>query len=167
MTDITLRSVEPSEAVLVFSFLTLAARMAESSEPSQKALVDPQLTKYWQSWGRPADIGVVAVRPGDGLPLSCAWVRAFPPDDSDCLGDGILVLAVATVPALRGTGIGTRVLSELIERCRKQPDCAGISLSVRVENPAVRLYQRLGFQVVHELTNRVGTRSLEMLLRFR
>lgn len=166
VTNIALRSVEPNESVLVFSFLTLAARMAESEEPIQKALVDGQLTKYWRDWGRPDDIGVVALRE-DGLPLSCAWVRAFPSDDPDCLGDGILVLAVATIPSMRGSGVGTRVLSELIVRCRKLPQCAGISLSVRVENPAVRLYQRLGFQTLHELTNRVGTRSLEMLLRFR
>lgn len=166
MLDITLRSVGPEENVLVFSFLTLAARMAESEEPAQKALSDAQLTKYWRDWGRPGDLGVVASRQGDGLPVSCAWVRAFPPDDSDCLGEGILVLAVATIPTLRGTGIGTRVLVELIERCRKQPGCVGVSLSVRVDNPAVRLYQRLGFRAVHELTNRVRTRSLEMQLSF-
>lgn len=167
MSSISLRPVEPSESVLIFSFLTLAARMAESNEPSQKALIDDQLTKYWRDWGRRDDIGVVAVRKDDGLPLSCAWVRAFPSDDPDCIGEGILVLAVATIASARGTGVGTQVLGELIERCRAVPHCAGISLSVRVENPAVRLYQRLGFQTVHELTNRVGTRSLEMVLRFR
>lgn len=165
--EFALRSLEPNESVLVFSFLTLAARMAESNEPIQKALIDEQLTKYWRDWGQPDDIGVVAAREDDGLPLSCAWVRAFPSHDPDCLGEGILVLAFATIAPARGAGIGTQVLRELIERCRSRPNCVGISLSVRVENPAVRLYQRLGFQIMHELTNRVGTRSLEMLLRLR
>ncbi|MGC4094517.1 MAG: GNAT family N-acetyltransferase [Polyangiaceae bacterium] len=166
MSTSSLRAVEPNESVLVFSFLTLAARMAESGEATQKALVDAQLTKYWLDWGRADDIGIVAQRVGDGLPLSCAWVRAFAREDPDCLGEGILVLACATIAEARGTGIGTRVLGALIEQCRSHANCNGISLSVRTDNPAVRLYERLGFRRVHEVTNRVGSRSLEMLLRF-
>jgi hypothetical protein len=39
-------------------------------------------------------------------------------------------------------------------------------LSVRETNPAVRLYERLGFKLVpgSEKTNRVGTRSFNLLL---
>jgi ribosomal protein S18 acetylase RimI-like enzyme len=40
-------------------------------------------------------------------------------------------------------------------------------LSVRQDNPAVRLYERLGFrQHGAAFTNRVGTSSMTMLLRF-
>ena len=37
-----------------------------------------------------------------------------------------------------------------------------IVLSVRANNPARSLYERLGFTVVAEITNRVGSRSLIM-----
>ncbi len=45
---------------------------------------------------------------------------------------------------------------------------AGVSLSVRKNNPAIRLYERLGFQRVSgsPSTNRVETESIVMLLRF-
>lgn len=86
MPDVTLRPVEPCESALIFSFLTIAARMEESAEPIQKALVDEQLTKYWQSWGRISDVGVVAIRELDSLPVCCAWLRQLPSDDTGYFG---------------------------------------------------------------------------------
>jgi len=161
--NVPLRLVEPHESTLVFSFLTLAARMAESNEPIQQALVDKQLTKYWQGWGRPGDLGVVAIRELDALPVCCAWVRQLPPGDGYYLGEGILELAFGTLASERGQGVGTATLTRLIDECRRV-DASGISLSVRADNPAVRLYQRLGFATLSEIVNRVGSRSLVMKL---
>ena len=56
--------------------------MLDSGEPIQKALTDKQLTKYWRGWGQPSDLGIVAVREVDGVPVSCAWVRALPEADA-------------------------------------------------------------------------------------
>jgi GNAT superfamily N-acetyltransferase len=161
---IRLRSVEASESALVFSFLTIAARMIESDEPIQKALVDQELTKYWQAWGQASDLGIVAVREADGVPVCCAWLRQLPREDPGFVADCVLELAVGTIASERGRGIGRQVLAELIEVCGPQTN--GISLSVRADNPALRLYQRLGFETTAEIVNRVGTRSLRMLLRF-
>lgn len=162
MPIVTLRAVEAHESALIFSFLTLAARMAESNEPIQKALVDKELTKYWQGWGRPGDLGVVAVRESDFLPVCCAWVRQLPEGDDGFLAEGVVELAFGTVPSDRGFGIGTQTLTRLIEACR--PRAKGISLSVRADNPAVRLYQRVGFETLSQIVNRVGTQSLVMKL---
>lgn len=139
--------------------------MAESNEPIQKALVDAQLAKYWQGWGRPGDLGVVAVRALDQLPVSCAWLRQLAVEDDGFLAEGILELAFGTVAGFRGQGIGTQVLTRLIEECR--PRARGISLSVRADNPVVGLYQRLGFEKLSEIVNRVGTQSLIMKLDLR
>ena len=164
MSAISLRRVEPDESELIFSFLTIAARMAESGEPIQKALSDKQLTKYWQSWGQTADLGVVATRDSDGVPISCAWLRQLPADDAGFVAQGVLELAIGTVESERGRGVGRQVLARLIELSRER--ARGISLSVRADNPAVRLYQALGFQTTAEITNRVGTASLCMSLQF-
>jgi ribosomal protein S18 acetylase RimI-like enzyme len=161
---VTLRLVEAHELTLIFSFLTIAARMLESDEPIQKALVDKQLTKYWQAWGRPRDLGVVAIRDADGVPLSCAWVRQLGANDEGYVAEGVLELAFGTVASERGRGVGTQTLTRLIEQCRLE--ATGISLSVRADNPAVRLYKAFGFATTAEITNRVGTQSLSMLLRF-
>ncbi|HEX2163866.1 MAG TPA: GNAT family N-acetyltransferase, partial [Thermoanaerobaculia bacterium] len=60
----------------------------------------------------------------------------------------IRLVDVALFPEHRGRGIGTRLLRGLMERAER----AGKALSIHVEgfNPALRLYERLGFARVGE-----------------
>jgi GNAT superfamily N-acetyltransferase len=60
--------------------------------------------------------------------------------------DEILIVDIALLPAHRSRGIGTRVLEAIIEEAAD----AGSKLTIHVErmNPALRLYQRLGFEPV-------------------
>jgi ribosomal protein S18 acetylase RimI-like enzyme len=56
-----------------------------------------------------------------------------------------LLMDIALLPGYRGQGIGTAILRGLLaeaERARKT-----ISLHVEPNNPALRLYQRLGFEI--------------------
>jgi ribosomal protein S18 acetylase RimI-like enzyme len=55
---------------------------------------------------------------------------------------------IALLPERRGRGIGTRLLQELLDAGR----ASGRSVSIHVEreNPARRLYERLGFHAVGE-----------------
>jgi len=55
---------------------------------------------------------------------------------------------IALLPAHRNIGIGTKLIRELQEEARG----AGKTLSIHVEqfNPALRLYERLGFKKVRE-----------------
>lgn len=57
----------------------------------------------------------------------------------------ILIVDIALLPEHRGAGIGTRLLRELQEEART----AGKMLTIHVEkfNPALRLYERLGFSI--------------------
>ena len=59
------------------------------------------------------------------------------------------------------------ILQALLDLCRAR--YSGVSLSVRLDNPAVRLYERLGFRrtSASPIINRVGTESIVMLLSFR
>jgi ribosomal protein S18 acetylase RimI-like enzyme len=52
------------------------------------------------------------------------------------------------LPEHRGAGIGTKLLRDLQEEVRS----AGKSLTIHVErfNPALRLYERLGFQQIED-----------------
>lgn len=56
-------------------------------------------------------------------------------------------LCIMTFVGFRGQGIGSAVLGELID-IAKSRGVKAISLSVEDGNPARRLYQRRGFQVV-------------------
>ena len=110
--DVRIRTVLPSESILIFSFLTLAARMQESGEPIQKALCDSELTRYWQNWGRQGDLGVVAESDSVGYPISCAWVRLFSREEAgaDFVGADIPEMAIGTISTARGLGVGTKTL---------------------------------------------------------
>ena len=61
--------------------------------------------------------------------------------------DEFLYQAIHTEPSHRGRGVGTALLSSLIGRCLRlgHPE---LSLLVQRSNPAVRLYERLGFREV-------------------
>jgi ribosomal protein S18 acetylase RimI-like enzyme len=58
--------------------------------------------------------------------------------------EGIHLVDIALLSANRNQGIGTQLIRELLE----QASAAGSSLHLHVlrGNPALRLYQRLGFQ---------------------
>lgn len=164
---ITIRQVNPNDEALIYSFLTIAARMDESGETIQQALTDPALVHYWQHWGKPHDTGIVAESNELNYPVGCAWVRLFTGQAPGYghVSDKIPELAFGVVKSCRNQGIGTLLLEQLIDQCRDR--YPGISLSVREDNPVVRLYECLGFHVEGEgFTNRVGTPSITMLLRF-
>jgi GNAT superfamily N-acetyltransferase len=60
----------------------------------------------------------------------------------------IRIMDIALLPEHRGAGIGTKLLRDLQEEARS----AGKSLTIHVErfNPALQLYQRLGFQQIED-----------------
>ncbi|HEX8401117.1 MAG TPA: GNAT family N-acetyltransferase [Allosphingosinicella sp.] len=57
--------------------------------------------------------------------------------------DQFRIIDIALLPHARGQGVGTAILADMVAAARK----AGKSVSIHVEknNPAMRLYQRLGF----------------------
>ena len=60
----------------------------------------------------------------------------------------IRIVDIALLPEQRGGGFGTRLLEDLLA----EADAAGKSVTIHVErmNPALRLYERLGFSVAED-----------------
>jgi GNAT superfamily N-acetyltransferase len=113
--------------------------------PFDAVLGEPAIARYVDGWGRPGDDGVIA-ETGGATPVGAAWYRRFDPGEP---GFGFVAavvpeLSVGVVPASRGQGIGRALLEALIDRARERGH-PGLSLSVEAENPAGRLYERLGF----------------------
>jgi ribosomal protein S18 acetylase RimI-like enzyme len=125
---------------------------------------DPVLAPYVAGWGRPGDLGVVAVE--DGHEVGAAWVRLPWPalrSTPVFVDDETPELAIAVVPGRVGHGIGNAVLGELLALADGR--YPAVVLTVRAGNPARRLYERHGFVEVGEIENRIGTRSAKMLRR--
>ncbi len=109
-------------------------------------LARPELAHYVTGWPRPGDIGVVAEH---GPPVGAAWLRLLSEQDR---GYGFVdaatpELSVGVVATYRGRGVGSLLLEALVESAREQRHPA-LSLSDELDNPARRLYERCGFQVV-------------------
>jgi ribosomal protein S18 acetylase RimI-like enzyme len=144
--------------------LTYAASMGEGgAREAARAQADPYLRAYVEHWDRRAgDLGVVA-QDRRSRPLGAAWLRLVHHGHPLQVGEGSLPeLATGVVPEARGQGVGTAMLRHLIELAA--PLHRRILLSVRLENPARRFYERLGFAPVAPMTNRVGGESLVMAL---
>ena len=125
---------------------------------------NPDLIGYVEGWKTVGHVGVIAEL--DDMPVGAAWLRA-PAGGGD--SNPVFVdhdtpeLAVAVEPGYEGRGIGSTMMRDLFD------DVTGrfpaVVLSVRAENPAVRLYERLGFETVATIANRVGTVSVKMVKR--
>ncbi len=126
----------------------------------------PELARYVEKWGGAGDLGVIGCEEG-GTMLGAAWIRLFDARNAayGYVDDRTPELAVGVVPRARGTGLGTMMLNRLLDSAAADHDA--VCLSVRENNPARRLYERLGFVYVpgSEKTNRVGTTSITMVRR--
>jgi GNAT superfamily N-acetyltransferase len=106
----------------------------------------PHVTRWLEDWGRPGDAGVIAWH--DGERLGAAWCRVLadvPARDAE--GRPLPELAIAVAPAHQARGVGARLLDGLA-RAASDVGHTAVSLTVNARNPALRLYERAGFQVV-------------------
>jgi len=111
--------------------------------------IDAPVYRYVMNWGRPGDAAVIAL--DDGHPVGAAWYRLFKQNEP---GYGFVdeqtpELSIAVVPSRRGKGYGEQLLQALLDEAKRN-GYGQISLSVEPENPALRLYERFGFQKVGE-----------------
>ncbi|GAB0108501.1 hypothetical protein JMUB6875_75200 [Nocardia sp. JMUB6875] len=162
------RPAEIADEKLLWAMLYEASYAHENGIDSPDQLRDvPKLAHYVEGWGAPGDLGVVGGF--DGVPLGAAWLRLFGPADPayGYIDADTPELAIGVAPESRGTGLGTALMTALLEAARDKYDA--VCLSVRHGNPAYRLYRRLGFVDVDdsEMTNLAGTTSITMVLRFR
>ena len=119
---------------------------------------DVPLERYVAGWGRRGDNALVAI--DQFQPVGAAWYRLFA---EDAPGYGFVdadtpELTIAVVPSRRGKGLGVQLLESLLEQARSE-GYGQISLSVEPDNPALRLYQRLGFE-------KVDTNGVYLLMRW-
>ncbi len=148
---IRIRSLEPGDASLLRTYLRLSIFVPSGEPPLPPDVVDrPEMACYVEGWGRYGDEGVLAVDDATGADLAAAWIRLWPGPET---GYGFVdratpELAIAVRPGYRGRGIGTCLLDTLLDRASQRH--RAVSLSVTLDNPAVALYQRLGFRAIAE-----------------
>jgi microcystin-dependent protein/GNAT superfamily N-acetyltransferase len=102
---------------------------------------------YYRNYHPAASFDVVIV---DGEPVGRLCV--------DRREDEIRILDIALLPRMRGRGIGTRLLTGLIEAA--EAEGRRLTAHVVVGNPARSLYERLGFEAVPSADDGLVTHAL-------
>ena len=156
------RPATPNDQAFLWLAQSHAARLDPSENPAAAVRSHPMLARYVDGWGRSGDRGVIAEH--QGTPIGAAWCRCFP---AEAPGWGWIdaetpELSVAVLPPYRGTGIGTALLTQLLQMTEES---TALSLAVRSTNPALRLYLRQGFRILPErdFLNRTGVLSHVMV----
>jgi GNAT superfamily N-acetyltransferase len=105
----------------------------------------PAFARYFTWWPGPYDFGLVAEDPA-GTPVGVVWLRYFAAaaPSYGFVDESIPELCVWVAEGQRGRGLGTRLITALLEQARALA-LPAISLSVETGNPARLLYERLGF----------------------
>ncbi len=145
----TIRDLRPDELDFLGEMLyaALAWRPDRELPPREWVLEHPEVVIYHRGWGRAGDVALVAEE--DGVRAGAAWCRLFTEGEH---GDGFLdeetpELAIAVVDGRRGRGIGGALLDSMHERLRAE-GFRRVALSVDLDNPARRLYERTGYTEV-------------------
>jgi ribosomal protein S18 acetylase RimI-like enzyme len=144
------RPAVASDGDFLVRVLQMAAdwRPGSPQRPVGEVLGVPAFAHYVEGWPRPGDLGAVA-EDDAGSPLGATWCRTLPVDDPGFgfVAPDVPELTIGVVAEARGRGIGRRLLEHLIEAAR-EARIDRISLSVEHDNPAMSLYQRVGFVTV-------------------
>jgi ribosomal protein S18 acetylase RimI-like enzyme len=167
---------EPADERFLWAMLLQAAHAGDEVASPDDLRAIPALARYVEGWGRPGDVGVIAVVPAGGgegadhaggRPVGAAWVRLLVGAGAGYgwVDDATPELAIAVEPGWEGRGVGRAMLARLLADVEGR--FPAVSLSVRSDNPARRLYARLGFVEVPgtDVENRVGGTSVTMLRR--
>jgi GNAT superfamily N-acetyltransferase len=147
--DCLIRPITSHDTLFLWEMLYQAIHVMDGKNPpSRDVLRVPEIRRYLEEWGRPHDFGFVAVKPATLDPVGAAWFRLLIGEQKGYgyVDDSTPELTVAVVPECRGRGVGTRLLSHLLAAAKSH--YSSLSLSVSPENPALRLYKRLGFETV-------------------
>ena len=141
--NISYRAIEKSDEPFLWEMLYQALYVPAGESPFPREILQhPDIKIYVENWGEDCDQGLIALN--DDRPVGAVWVRLI--KAYGFVDDEIPELTIAVLPEFRGREIGSNLLTKLFSLISLK--FKAVSLSVTAENPAMKLYQRLGFEVV-------------------
>ena len=161
-----LRKGEVADLPLLYNMLyeAAAANPEIRKMDMEAALSLPMIRRYVEGWGREGDLAVVAAEPA-GKQLGAAWLRLFQAENPSYgfIDESIPELTMGVIADARGRGIGTALISKIIEIARDE-GYEELSLSVEKNNDAVELYTRNGFIEVGPSEHRPSSITMKRTL---
>jgi ribosomal protein S18 acetylase RimI-like enzyme len=152
-TGVTLRLATESD----YDFMRnlYAANRAEEmerfpfDEAQKRAFLDQQFAAQFEHYGIHYPTCERNIVERNGAPIGRLWIDEW--------RDQIRIVDIALVPEARGSGVGSRLLHEVLDRATavRKP----VTIHVEAFNPALALYRRLGFE-------QVDTSGVYLLMRW-
>ena len=143
----SIRAIRQTEYPLLQDLLYEAIFVPEGTVPPDRSiLLLPELQVYIADFGQHKDDLCFIAEVADQV-AGAVWVRDMP--DYGHVADGIPSFAISLYPQYRGRGIGTALMRHMLAAL-KQRGYQKASLSVQKANAAVRMYLRLGFEILED-----------------
>jgi len=155
-----IHELQKSEYICLNEFLYQAIYIPKGEKlPPRSIINEPEIFVYIKNFGtHPGDLGVAAEQ--NGQIIGVAWTRIIPAYGH--IDAETPELAISLLPEFRGYGIGTKLMKKLFDVLRNN-GYKQTSLSVQKDNPAVRLYQRLGYEMSGERLDHAGHEDYLMI----
>lgn len=147
MSALSFRSLLREDQASLWRWLHIALWDPPPAGPRPIEVLDnPAVRIYAKGWGRPGDVGVVAVI--DGEDAGACWMRLLPRDVGLAYVDERTPqLGIALEPRFQHKGYGEKLMRAALDAA-KAAGYAQVSLTVHPQNPAIALYGRCGFRKV-------------------
>lgn len=145
--DYEVRHIRQDEWPLLEGFLYEAIFVPEGFEgevPRSVIRDDPKCRAAYEGFGALPDDRAVVAEVGGEIVGAC-WVRTT--DEYGHIDDETPSFSISLYKLFRGKGIGTAMMRAMLDELR-DAGYVRCSLSVQKENPALLLYERLGFRIV-------------------
>ena len=160
---VMVREIIPVEYPLLENFLYNAIFMPPGAElPHRDIIFEPEIYIYIKDFGGRDDCGVVAEQ--DGKIIGAAWTRIIPAYGN--VDNETPELAISVLSEYRGRGVGTVLMTRLFEiLCERGYNRT--SLSVQKDNPAVRFYKRMGYEIISQKPDHAGNEDYIMVKKLK
>ncbi len=142
-----IRKIREDEYPILNDFIYEAIFIPEGVEPPPKSIINqPDLQVYISNFGKEKD-DLCFVAEADGKVVGAVWVRDM--NDYGHIAEGVPSFAISLYKEYRNFGIGTRLMKTML--CElKDRGYNMTSLAVQKANYAVRMYKKVGFEIIDE-----------------
>lgn len=143
-----IREMRETEYPLLENFLYEAIFVPEGvlEKPPKSIIKNPELQVYISGFGTHKHDRALAAEV-DNKVIGAVWTRIM--NDYGHIDDRTPSFAISLYKEYRGQGIGTELMKRML-LALKDGGCERASLAVQKANFAVKMYQKLGFEVIDQ-----------------
>ncbi|MGN0449518.1 MAG: GNAT family N-acetyltransferase [Ruminococcus sp.] len=145
--DYTIREMRTDEYPLLDDFLYQAIFQPDTTNLAPKSIINkPELQVYIKDFGKQENDYCFCAEV-DNRVVGAVWVRNI--NGYGSIDDVTVEFAFSVFDEYQNMGIGTALMKKMLEHL-KELNYQKASLAVQKENYAVRMYQKVGFEIVDE-----------------